>query len=150
MPQKEKINQIEKNGMTIKWCHSDELIEIEMHTPTSGWLAVGFNEIDGLEGTYLIMGAVSEMGTTLYEHYIFKPGDYRSFENLGIASSVQHVHGQEGDEGTTIMVHLPNDMMSKYTKLLSKGARFHMLMAYSAADDFDHHSMMRTSINVKL
>ncbi|MEP4533818.1 MAG: DOMON domain-containing protein [Cyclobacteriaceae bacterium] len=146
----QEFKSVERNGAQVWWRHADGLIELQMSAPTKGWVAVAFNETDELKNAYLIMGAVTNGRLMVDEHYVFAPGDYRSFESIGFPVHLSDILGEESRSGTTIRFKLPADMMTRYTKLLSEGANFYLTMAFSREDDFRHHSMMRTSIKIKL
>ncbi|MFY0601052.1 MAG: hypothetical protein JXR03_15355 [Cyclobacteriaceae bacterium] len=146
----QEINALEKNEMIMKWSHAKRHIQFEIEAPTKGWVAIGFNQSSKLSGTYLIMGAVKGSKVIIKEHYVFEPGDYRSFDEIGIESNLKNIDGIQSSSKTTIRFSLPNDLMTRYTQLLSKDATFNILMAYSSSDDFTHHSMMRTNVNFKL
>ncbi len=141
---------INKNGMTVSWSFNDERICFEMTAPTKGWIAIGFNESHELTNTYLIMGVVNNGKTTVKEHHVFEPGDYQSFVAIDEPESIYNVSGQQTNTQTTIKFTLPISSFFQYTKQLKQGAAFNMLLAYSLEKDFQHHSIMRTSINVKL
>lgn len=141
---------IEANGMIVKWRHQDDRVYFDLYAPTGGWLAIGFNETPGLKDTYLIMGHVTNRKTTVQEHYVLAPGDYRTFDQLREPISVMDISGSERNGETRISFSLPESSFYQYTKNLKPGTEFHLLMAYSVADDFKHHSRMRTSIKIKL
>ncbi|MEO9475169.1 MAG: DOMON domain-containing protein [Cyclobacteriaceae bacterium] len=141
---------VERNRMKVQWQHDQRFLELTMSAPTKGWVAIGFNELDELKDAYLIMGAVRNGKVNVEEHYVFASGDYRSFEEIKFSSHLSGISGDEGQSGTNISFKLPADMMTKYTKLLSEGATFYLIMAFSQEDDFRHHSVMRTSIKIKL
>ena len=141
---------ITQNGMTVSWSFDKENIVIEMEAPTQGWIAIGFNETSELTNTYLIMGAVTNGKAEVKEHHVFKPGDYQSFEAIGEPESITEVSGSQTSHSTSIQFSLPTSSFFQYSKTLKPNTEITMLIAYSQKRDFQHHSIMRTSINVKL
>lgn len=150
MNRAQEVMTVTKNDLVVKWSHSKTSIQFEVEAPTQGWVAIGFNELTSLNSTYLIMGAMKNTKAVVEEYYVFKPGDYQTFRSIGTDLNLKNISGSQDSKKTIIKFSLPNDMMSRYTKLLSKGASFNLLMAYSTHDDFEHHSIMRTSLKIKL
>jgi len=136
--------------MEVSWEIVGERIHFTLSAPAHGWLGIGFNENAGLKGTYLIMGNVKDGRPMVMEHYVLSPGDYRPILDLGGTSSLGDITGQEFEDKTTIRFSVPVMLDLIYKKQLGKGKSFHLLMAYSSADDFQHHSMMRTSAKITL
>jgi len=141
---------ISKNGMTISWYHHKDRVYFEMEAPCPGWVAIGFNESAALPGTYLVMGNVVNGTATVTEHHTFKPGDYRALPAIGAGNRVEDVSGSQTDNKTIIHFSLPVDGEDKYRKNLSKDLEYSLLIAFSREDDFQHHSIMRTSTTIKL
>lgn len=150
LPANYSQGEIEKNGMTVKWEIKYERIYFEMEAPTDGWVAIGFNEKEGLVGTNLIMGAVKENRLTMTDNFIVGFGDHRPIENLGGSNQLSDKKGKEQGEQTNICFSLPIKAADKFHVDLDKGKTIHLLIAYSTSDDFDHHSIMRTSAKITL
>lgn len=142
--------EITKNEMTVSWKYVDERIHFEMMAPTTGWVTIGFNATTGMSKAYLLMGRVVEGKAEVVEHYTISPGNYKPITALGAQSVVKNVKGIEKDKRTTLQFSIPIEAENKYARHLIKGSEYLMTLAFSREDDFMHHSMMRTSINVKL
>jgi len=142
--------KIQKNDMFVEWNYQEDKIEFEIKSPTKGWLAIGFSESSSLKGTYLVMGNVIDENVNVVEHYTLKPGLYKPITELGGSAEAIIVSGIESNNNTTIKFLLPIASDSKFKKHLTKGATYNLLMAYSLEDDFQHHSIMRTSVKIKL
>ena len=144
------MKTIEKNGMTVSWQFRGDQIEIEVFAPTQGWVAIGFNESDQLKGTNLVMGNVKANQTKVSDRYIVDFGDHRAIESLKGINHISKIKGNETAKGTTLQFSICRKAKDKYHFDLVKSNRFHLLLAYSQADDFDHHSIMRTSTKIEL
>lgn len=147
---KERPIIVERNGMTVTIERSEERLHILMEAPTRGWIGIGFNESEELRGTYLLMGAVKGEKVIFEEHAVLSPGNYKTFRELGVKTSVEQAQGTEKDGYTAIRFELPIHSPTEHGKDLSAGTTYHLLMAFSREDDFQHHSMMRTSVPIKL
>lgn len=146
----QKVKTVKKNKMTVNWHFEDNRIYFEMTAPTNGWVTVGFNTKSGTSGAYLLMGNVINSKANLVEHYTKCPGNYSPISRFGADPQVENIEGVQEAEKTTIRFSLPTVSLSKYQKDLSEGKEYYMIIAYSQEDDFQHHSIMRTSVNVKL
>lgn len=148
--QKANMKEITKNKMTVRWKIEQEFILFEMEAPSNGWVAIGFNETSSLTGTYLLMGRVKNGKAEVVEHYTDKPGSYKPIIQYGVASQITNISGTELEKFTRLKFVIPIKAASSYHKELLSDSEWTFLMAYSIDDDFQHHSIMRTSVDIKL
>lgn len=141
---------VTKNGMCVSWYYANNRIFFEMSAPTQGWITIGFNSTTKMQGAYLVMGNVVNQQAQVVEHYTLSAGKYKPLTSLGAQSQVADVMGNHDTEKTTLQFSLPIKAISRYQKELSKGKKYHLILAYSREDDFKHHSIMRTAIQIKL
>lgn len=144
------IKHIEKNGMRIDWNHKNQTLEVEVFAPTHGWVALGFNNQTGLTGTNLIMANIIDGKITLSDRYTSRPGQHDAVDKIGGMNHLTLISGKETEQGTTVKFSLPKIPNDKYHKRLELAKPIYLLMAYSHFDDFDHHSIMRTELEVIL
>ncbi|PCE66630.1 DOMON domain-containing protein [Sediminicola luteus] len=141
---------VQVKNMTVHWSHETERVNFVIQAPTQGWVAIGFNEKPGLSGTYLLMGRINGHKVEIVEHFTLRPGDYRPLTTFGAPISVSETAGHENEKLSTVRFSLPHQPKSPYQKNLKPGKSYHLLLAYSQEDDFKHHSIMRTSIQITL
>lgn len=143
-------NKVTKNGMTVSWYFGDKEIHFEMSAPTNGWVTVGFNESSGTKNAYLLMGHIVKGEANVVEHFTQSVGNYSPIPDLGGTVLVRNVSGKEKNEKTSLKFSLPIDKATEYQKKIIEGEEYHMILAYSVDDDFQHHSIMRTSVEIQL
>lgn len=148
--QEHKKQIVSKNGMEVRWHFQEKRIFFEMNAPTTGWVTIGFNTSKKIKGTYLVMGNVVKGSPNVVEHYTIAVGNYQPIEALGTESQVKNVQGNQNGKRTFLQFSLPVQPISKYQRNLNKGMSYTLLLAYSQEDDFQHHSIMRTSIHIML
>ncbi len=148
--QLQEVKEVSKNGMSVSWTFKNDRIFIAMDAPTDGWLAIGFNTSSGITGTYLLMGHIINEKVEVVEHYTTSPGNYNPITKFEATSQVKDMQGKQNGQHTTIAFSLPVHAISKYQRDLKEGLEYIMLIAYSQEDDFQHHSIMRTSTEIKL
>lgn len=142
--------QVTKNGMTVKWHFENDRVHFKMCGPAQGWLAIGFNEKEDISDTYLIMGNIVNNSPNVVEYYTIAPGHYQSVVQLGANASVADIKGMQTNRYSELSFSLPVQGEGQYQKSLMKGEDYHLIMAYSAHHDFQHHSRMRTSVKIQL
>ncbi len=146
----ENMKEIRKNNMIVRWEIVKKHIHFEMEAPTDGWVTIGFNETTTLAGTYLLMGRIRNGKAEVVEHYTEKLGSYKPISDYGISSQTNDIAGNEKGNRSKLHFSIPIKKTSKYHQQLSPGTKWSLLLAYSLEDDFQHHSIMRTSVEIKL
>lgn len=144
------MKQVEKNGMEVSWHFSDQLIHFEVEAPTQGWVTIGFNTHTGIQGAYLLMGRIKHAKAEVVEHYTVSPGKYKPITQLGGEVNIKQISGEESNGRTLIRFSVPVEASNAYQKSLKEGLSYTLILAYSAEDDFQHHSRMRTSHPITL
>ncbi|WP_456459487.1 DOMON domain-containing protein [Reichenbachiella sp.] len=143
-----KSKRIEQNGMAVTWFFTNQRVHFEVSAPTTGWVTVGFNETNSLNGAYLLMSRVYDSCPEVVEHTVLSHGVYRPIEE--VLTSVADVEGIENMIASRIQFSLPTSNYAKHAKMLEEGQQIYMTLAYSESDDFQHHSIMRTTVQVQL
>lgn len=152
-----RTHTIEAGGMTVQLRYLDDSLDCLITAPTAGWVAIGFNSRSGLTGTNLIMAAVLPDGSVqISDRYVFGPGDHRAISDSSdtktSSAAPRLVSGIEErrDSGhiTRIRFRVPVVPRDRYHHDLRQ-QEFYLLMAYSQADEFDHHSTMRTERKIQ-
>lgn len=145
-----KMKKVNKNGMTVFWEINESQLAIKMFAPTDGWIAIGFNTKDGLINTNLIMACVKNGQVLIEDQFIKSPGSHIKVTDLGGNDQTSRHSGEETAKGTTISFEITQFALDQFHHHLKEGQKYHLLMAFSREDDFQHHSMMRTSVEIIL
>lgn len=143
-------NPIETGGMTVSWEHREDGIEFSLTAPTTGWVAVGFNDSDDIVGADLVMARVESGQSEARHFYVVRAGDPRPVESLGESSIVRNVDGRISDGVVEVHVRLDPALGPGRSFDLSPGTNLYLIVAYSVSQDFDHHSRMRRHVEVEL
>ncbi|NOS55261.1 MAG: hypothetical protein HOP37_03285 [Cyclobacteriaceae bacterium] len=150
LAQKKDFKSAVVNGMTFQWRFEKDHLQCQATAPTNGWVAIGFNTKDELSGTNLIMGAVEQDYVTVDDRFIVKPGDHKSILDLGGSEALTQRVGKEENGTTTISFSIPLSVNDKFHHDLQESKEYYVIMAFSQEDDLQHHSIMRTTIKIKL
>lgn len=141
---------VSKGGMTVNWVHQGDRVFFELQAPTEGWITVGFNDRDDMSDSYLLMGRIINAKAEVVQYYTLGPGNYKPFGQLGSALTLADVSGKQQKNQSNIKFSLPTRALSKFEQSLTPGKDIIMILAYSRDDDFQHHSIMRTSLKVTM
>lgn len=146
----EEPKMVEKAGMTFEWSFNEEQLEIKMTSPGPGWIAFGFNDQDQIKHSHLVMGSANGASQKVEDHYVVDFGDHRDVASLGGQSHIICSNVSDADARTVFTLKLDSKPKDGYHKALEPGSEWYLTLAYSLSDDFDHHSIKRTSVKVKL
>lgn len=136
--------------MVFAWRHQSGRLHGHLSAPGSGWLAVGFNEARELRGTRFVIAAVA-VGPPRAEVHIALPPDHRPIESLvGQPSGLRDLSGSYENGRSQLWFSLPHHSADRFAQDLSPGRATYLMLAWSHAPEFDHHSAWRGHANVTL
>lgn len=143
-------SSITVKDMEVKWTEQGDHFSFELSAPTKGWVALGFNQKNSIVHTNLVMAAVKEGKVETEDFYVVGFGNPQPIATLGGKAAIRQVEGEEKAGRTTIRFSIPKEAVDKYHYNLKPGQELWLICAYSRADEFDHHSMMRQHVRVQL
>lgn len=143
-------NTVRRNGLEVSWEHLSARTHFSVKAPTQGWIAIGFNKKSDLKGTFLIMCRIVDSVVEVEPHYILGPGDYKPVADLNQRVAVRDISGVQDEKTSKIQFSIPSEVSGNYSCSFLAGDTYHMLLAYSLSPEFQHHSIMRTSVLVVL
>ena len=145
-----QLKHLEVNGMTVEWVFRKNRVFFTLTAPTEGWVALGFNEKDDIVNTNLIFCRVKSGKVELSDHYVVAVGNHQPTEKLGGKSAFDDILGDEKGGKTTVSFSMPIKSNDKWHYDLIEGSKRWFICAFSAEDDFNHHSRMREHREAKL
>lgn len=139
---------VEKNGMSFTWRINEKVLEGKLKSPAFGWVAVGFNDKPGIVGSNLIMTRCVNGEAYGEDQFVTGMGLHPTIESLDGHPGLAILDADEDEEGTWIYFQL--DLTEDgYHYLFEPGETCYLTLAYSVADEFDHHSRMRTEVEIE-
>lgn len=139
---------IQQNGMTFTWEVEGNEIIATVTGPLQGWLAVGFSDKPGIVGSNLLMMRVTEDGLYGEDQLVTGVRMHPTIESLEGQSGLLLLDGKESEEGTSIRFRMVF-YEDPFHHQLIPGDICYLTLAYSVADEFDHHSRMRTETQIR-
>jgi len=107
-----------------------------MSAKTKGWVAVGFNPVDKLQGGNYIIGFVEGDVVQVADHFGSRKSRHEPDEKLGGTSDVTLVGGSELEGITTIEFTIPIDSGDRYDSAMVADGDTVVLLAYGKKDSF--------------
>jgi len=142
-------HSLTKEGITFSWTTSADGLFIwgEVRAKTKGWVLVGFNDKPTLKKSLLLFGAARGSKSFSAEHWVKDLGDHQPVTNF--PDQKNHLQSakvwEQGDE-TVMQFSYRAKSQDFIHPTLEKGSTYHLTLAWSQADEFDHHSAVRTSV----
>lgn len=133
---------VTQDGVTFSWCHDNTSLIGKLSAPTNGWIAIGFNEEPGLKNTRFIMAATSLTPIRAEEHVAHIP-DHKTVTDLGLDPALQKVSGSYANGRSHLAFQMSQTIAGRPALSLAPGSRVHVMLAWSQAVAFDHHSAWR-------
>lgn len=131
---------IEADGVRFSLDQSDRMLEGRLVAPTTGWLAVGFNKSPALEGTQFLMAARDGSGLKYSERLALVP-DHRSIDEMGLPALFCDIEVRLEPREAALSFRLdPGPIISTFE---NGGSPVGLMLAWSHATAFDHHSAWR-------
>ncbi|MEL6182617.1 MAG: DOMON domain-containing protein [Myxococcota bacterium] len=153
VPVSARAIQIERRGMRAGWDRQGDRLDVSLEAPTQGWVLIGFNTEQGLQGARLVFvhvrpqhHAQGEVHRTDLKRY---PAPYHKPRTaIGGTNAITAVRGVEDTKGTRVSFSVPLDSGEPDDVVLRPGASMHVILAWSQSDDTNHHSAMRTAVDM--
>lgn len=144
---------IERGGLQVGLEVRGDQLKIEAKAPTQGWMVVGFNDRKGLQGARLLFMRVRNGRAECELHrtdFAYPRPFHRPRTHIGGKNAVSEVEGQQNESETRVSCSIPMKSGEPLDIELYPGKPFHLILAWSVSDDFDHHSRFRTELEFKL
>lgn len=136
-------------GVNLAWSHRNGRFHATLQAPTRGWIAVGFNGARTLEGTRFVIAAVAATPIVVEEHVALVPG-HRRVDLVGGMPALADVAGGFANGVSRCDFSLPHAIPGAYPLDLAPGRATYLMLAWSMAPEFDHHSAWRKHYDVIL
>lgn len=144
-------HKIEAGDMTFAWSLEADKINVQMTAKTEGWVGIGFDPENAMEGANIIIGAVKGDKFKVEDHYGDRKRGHSSDESLGGKNDVLNPGGSEENGVTTITFSFPLKSEDKYDKPIVTDGPMKIMLAYGAGrDSFKTRHPFRTVYDINL
>lgn len=130
-------HMLQAKDMEVHWRLDGAQIHIKLSAVTTGWVGMGFDPENLMQGADIIIGAVKKGQVRIEDHYGDRKRGHASDTKLGGKSHVLNPQGMEKDGITTISFTLPLEAGEKWDKAIDPAKMSRIMVGYgSGADSF--------------
>jgi len=140
------------DGINLRWRTENELLQVELTAPTTGWLAVGFAPATGLLRANIIIGYVQADIPWLRDDYGDSTDSHRADVDLGGNNNILRTNGVEENSATTLYFTIPLDSGDDCDRPLEAGKSYPVVLFYGedTADSFDSATRFITTATIAI
>lgn len=126
---------LETNGYRLIWAVAEDMLDVTMSAPTTGWVAVGFHTEGAMKNADIVIGYVSDGQATVRDDFGTDYTRHASDVSLGGTDDVSSVSGTETGGRTSITFSIPLSSGDPSDHDLVPGSTVSIIMANGANDD---------------
>jgi hypothetical protein len=139
--------QISSSNITLQWKIVGTDLEVILSAPITGWVAVGFDPSNRMQGANIILGRVVPVNVLeVRDDY----GSAPTAHSQDVTNNVTGVEGTEQGGTTTVRFTIPLDSGDPEDKLLVQGTSYRVLLSYGSSDNFDQQHAVKTAVTITL
>jgi hypothetical protein len=145
----EGFSETSAAGVSFQWKLDGEEIEVILSAETEGWVAVGFNPSQMMQGANIIIGYVEDGQVKVRDDYGSWLTSHSPDETAGGAPHVTVLKGEEKKGRTTLRFTLPLDSGEDFEGSIRPGEDNTVILAHGNQDDFEGMHRGKDSITVR-
>lgn len=148
---REYQHKITLKQMTLAWQVEGSQLHLQVSGKTKGWVAVGFNPSNRMEGANIIIGYVKKGKVKIRDHVGIRPIEHLRDDMNGGQDNVSNISGMEEGGNTTIAFTIPLNSGDKNDGKIDPTAETSVILAYGPdRDSFSPRHKFRTRLQVNL
>ena len=135
-------------SMTVSWQNDATTLYVGLVSPGEGWLAIGFDPVNRMEGANIIIGYVSGGVLTIEDQYGSGPQNHTADAHDDILSS----GGREAGGKTMMEFSIPMNSRDPQDRKLEPGERYAIILSYHLSEDtlVTYHVAARSTRHIEL
>ncbi len=138
------------DGISLTYTIADKHLVCELKAETLGWVGVGFNTENSIVGSDLLLFNIVKGQASCVDLFVKSAGNPLPDEALGGKHTIELLDAEEKSSTTKVKFSIPLSSGDPFDFKHEMGKRFWLILAYSVADDFKHHSRVRRHIPITL
>lgn len=140
---------LEAKDISFSWSIEGQDIKVKLSAKTEGWVGIGFDPVDAMEGANIIIGMVKDGEVKIEDHFGDRKRGHSSDVELGGKSDVKNPAGKEENGVTTISFTYPLNPQDKYDKPIPADGKQKIMLAFgSGKDSFKNRHAFNTEYEV--
>jgi len=140
------------DDFVLRWSNDSEHLYVAMQGLTTGWISVGFDPENRMQGANYVVGAVIDGEAVIWDAFGMAPvgPNHPEDTELGGTTDVIAYAGAERDGLTLIEFQIPLDSGDAYDKALTVGETYTVLVALGSGDAFTAAHTWRAATEITL
>jgi len=130
------INQVQVGDILFSWRIENGYLEGELKSPGKGWVAVGFNPENLMQGADFVIGYVEDGNVYIRDDYGSWYTSHDSDISMNGSEDIEVLGGGEDESGTTIQFRKPLSSEDVNDHTFAIGEEIPVIFAYSNEDSF--------------
>ena len=138
--------------VNVWWYNDAEFLFLAMEASTTGWVAVGIDPVNRMQGADFIFGAVVDGEAMIWDAFGTAPvgNAHPPDEELGGTNDIVAYAGVEDGGVTRFEVQIPLDSGDEFDKPLEPGRTYAVIVAVGTSDSFDARHSSRATGSITL
>ena len=139
----EYASQADFGDIRLWWSNDDTYLYLAMEGDTAGWVAVGIDPDQGMQGANYVFGYVENDEAMIWDAYgTARTGpNHPPDEDLGGTHDIVEFVGVEEDGVTRFEAKLPLESGDQYDKALTPGESYPIIVAIGGEDSFSAYHL---------
>ncbi len=147
----EYAHSTEAAGFEIHWSNDARLLRVGLISPATGYLAIGFDPVNRMQGANVILGAVTDGKTVVRDDFGTEAVAHSPDVAGGGTNDILEAAGLEANGRTYLEFVIPLDSGDSMDKPLVPGNAYKVLVSYhETSDDFSTWHSRRGSGTITL
>lgn len=142
------VNTVTVSGITLSWEIIGDYIEATLEAETEGWIAIGLNPEQMMQGADFIIGYVKDDEVFIQDDYGSWFTSHASDDSMGGSDDIEILGGEEKKGKTTIHFRRPLTSDDEFDHNIIRGETISVLFALGTKDDFTSMHKGRGKIDI--
>jgi len=124
-------------SVLVAWNSDGFYLYMALQAETDGWIAIGLDPENRMEGANYIIAYVDDNGLTIDDQYGTSSTSHASDIELGGTNDLVAYGATELDGVTTVEFQFPIDSSDEYDKIMTPGETYPIIVATGKKDDLE-------------
>lgn len=144
-------HKITLKKMTLAWQIEGTMLHLQVSGKTKGWVAVGFNPVNRMEGANIIIGYVKKGKVKIQDHIGVRPLEHLRDDLNGGRDDITQISGFEQGGYTSISFSIPLNSGDENDGWIDPTTETKVILGYGPdRDSFSPYHKFRTLLYVNL
>ncbi len=144
-------HSLKVEDMEFHWKVEGSHLAVKAIAKTTGWVSVGFNPVEEMQGANYIIGFVKNGKLEISDDFGHRTTSHTPDERRGGKNSIVSSSGSEEGSNTTIEFKIPLDSGDKTDTVIDPNGKTIVLLGHGGRDSFrtghDYYAIIEVNLN---